>query len=81
MWYVRKQCCFYSFIVYKDINAFPSLLYIGSITIYVHCKYYFKCRGHLSMTVLGDVINLLIRCVGNENNDTDLLTPSASLRG
>jgi len=49
--------------------------------IYVHCKYYFKCRGHLSMTVLGDVINLLIRCVGNENNDTDLLTPSASLRG
>lgn len=28
-----------------------------------------------------DVIDLLVRCVGNENNDTDLLIPSASSRG
>ena len=54
-------------------------LAIGSIMISVHCKYYLKCRGHLTMTL--DVIHLLVRCVGNENKDTDLLTPSASLLG
>ena len=39
---------------------------------------FFKCRGHLTTTLFRDVNNILVRCVGNDNNDTDLLTPSAS---